>query len=195
MEIVLATHNKNKVFEMQNFLSEILGGEKILTATDVGILDIEEDGKTFEENALIKVNAVWKEGRIAIADDSGLCVNCLNGQPGVYSARYAGEPTDNEKNNQKLLQNMKDSKDRSAYFVCSIACKLQDGSEFTVTGKANGEILYEYRGEAGFGYDPLFFVPSVQKTFAELTKEEKNQISHRGNAMRLLKEELSKRLK
>ena len=190
MEIVLASHNKKKIKELDTFLSDMLGGNKILTAGEVGIDDIEENGTTFSENALIKARAVWKDGRLTIADDSGLCVNALGGAPGVYSARYAGEPCDNDKNNEKLLSELKDKSDRSAYFVCTIACKLPSGEEFTVTGRSDGVILNEKQGDGGFGYDPLFYFPSLKKTFAELTPDEKHSVSHRGNALRLLKEKL-----
>ncbi len=190
MEIVLASHNKKKICELESFLSDMLGGKKILTAGDVGVPDIEENGETFEENALIKARAVWKSGRIAIADDSGLCVNALDGRPGVYSARYAGEPCDNDKNNEKLLSELQDKDDRTAFFICTIACKLPSGEEFTVSGVANGVILTEKMGDGGFGYDPLFYFPPLKKTFAELTPDEKHSVSHRGDALRLLKERL-----
>ena len=194
MEIVLATHNKNKVKEIQGVLSAIFDGCEVLTATEVGVTDdIVEDGETFEENAMIKARAVWKEGRIAISDDSGLCVNALGGAPGIYSARYAGEPSDTPKNNAKLLSELKDKADRSAYFVCAIACILPNGESFTVRGIANGVILESEKGNAGFGYDPLFLYEPLGKTFAELTKEEKHEISHRGNALRMLAHELKNR--
>lgn len=194
MEIVLATHNKNKVKEIQGILSEIFDGCEVLTATEVGVTDdIVEDGETFEENAMIKARAVWKEGRIAISDDSGLCVNALGGAPGIYSARYAGEPSDTPKNNAKLLSELNGKADRSAYFVCAIACILPNGDSFTVRGTANGIILESEKGDAGFGYDPLFLYEPLGKTFAELTKEEKHEISHRGNALRMLADELKNR--
>lgn len=195
MEIVLATHNKNKVKEIQGVLSDIFDGCEVLTATEVGVTDdIVEDGETFEENAMIKARAVWKEGRIAISDDSGLCVNALGGAPGIYSARYAGEPSDTPKNNAKLLSELKGKADRSAYFVCAIACILPNGDSFTVRGTANGVILENAKGSEGFGYDPLFLYEPLGKTFAELTKEEKHEISHRGNALRMLADELKTRL-
>ena len=190
METVLASHNKKKIKELESFLSDMLGGKRVLTAGEVGVEDIEENGTTFEENALIKARAVWKEGRLAIADDSGLCVNALGGAPGVYSARFAGEPCDNDKNNEKLLCELEDRSDRSAYFICTIACKLPNGKEITVSGISNGVILKEKHGDGGFGYDPLFYFPPLDKTFAELTPEEKHSVSHRGNALRLLKEKL-----
>ena len=192
MKIVLATHNKNKIKEIENVLSDMLGGVKILTASEIGITeDIQENGTSFEENALIKARAVWKEGIFAIADDSGLCVNALGGRPGIFSARYAGEPCDNEKNNDKLLSELDGKDDRTASFICAIACKLPNGKEFTVRGTANGVILKEKEGTGGFGYDPLFYYPPLGKTFAELTTEEKYKVSHRGNALRTLKEKLS----
>jgi len=195
MDIIIATHNKNKVLEMEKALSSIIGEGKVLTAEQAGFSDdVEENGSTFEENALIKARSVRTDGCISIADDSGLCCNALNGAPGIYSARYAGEPCDNAKNNAKLLSNLEGFSDRSAYFVCAIACVLPDGTEFTVRGEAHGTILTELTGDGGFGYDPLFYVPELKKTFAELTREEKHEVSHRGNALRLLKEELSKRL-
>lgn len=190
MEIVLASHNKKKIKELEAELSDMLGGEKILTASEVGISDIEENGESFEENALIKARAVWKEGRLTLADDSGLCVSALGNKPGIYSARYAGEPCDNDKNNEKLLSELENKSDRHAFFVCTIACKLPSGEEFTVRGEAHGEILKEKVGFGGFGYDPLFYFTPLQKTFAELTPEEKLSVSHRGNALRLLKERL-----
>ena len=195
MDIILATHNKNKVLEMEKALSAIIGEGTVLTAEEAGFFeDVEENGSTFEENALIKARSVRMAGCISIADDSGLCCNALNGAPGIYSARYAGEPCDNAKNNAKLLCDLENVSDRSAYFVCAIACVLPDGTEFTVRGEAHGTILTELMGEGGFGYDPLFYVPELKKTFAELTREEKHEVSHRGNALRLLNEELTKRI-
>jgi len=196
MNIILATHNKNKVVEMQNALSALFPDVVVMTATEAGFTDdIEENGATFEENALIKARAVSKKGYISVADDSGLCVRALNDEPGIYSARYAGEPKSDEKNNALLLANLSGKNDRSAYFVSAIACVLPSGEEFTVRGVAEGVMLTEQKGEGGFGYDPLFFFPPLNKTFAELTTEEKNKVSHRGNAIRLFANELSKRFK
>ncbi len=194
MKVILATHNKNKVTEMQAVLANILGIDKVYTPDEFGITDeVEETGSTFEENAVLKARSIWNEGCLSIADDSGLCVNALNGEPGVYSARYAGEPTDNKKNNEKLLKCLEGKSDRSAYFVCAIACKMPNGEEFTVRGTANGIILTSEKGNGGFGYDPLFLFPELSKTFAELTTEEKHKVSHRGNALRLLETELNAR--
>ena len=196
MNIILATHNKNKVIEMQRVLSELFPDVNVMTATEAGFTDdIEENGTTFEENALIKARAVSKEGYISVADDSGLCVNALGGAPGIYSARYAGEPKSDDRNNALLLKNLADKSDRSAYFVSAIACVLPSGEEFTVRGIAEGVMLTEKKGQGGFGYDPLFFFPPLNKTFAEFTTEEKNTVSHRGNAIRVFASELAKRLK
>ena len=178
MEIVLATHNKHKIAEISEKL-----GKKVLSATDVGVTEIEENGTTFEENATIKATAVWIPGRLAIADDSGLCVNTLNGAPGIYSARYAGEPTDDKKNNEKLLAAIEDAEDRSGYYVCVVVCILPDGKKIVVRGETHGVLLKEYRGNGGFGYDPLFLCDESGKTFAEMTMQEKNAISHRGKAV------------
>lgn len=195
MDIVLASHNKNKIKEIEAVLSDMLGEQRVMTLTEAGVTEeIEENGSSFEENALIKAKAVWVPGRLTLADDSGLCVNALGGDPGIYSARYAGEPCDNAKNNEKLLSELKDKADRSAYFVCVIACKLPSGEEFTVRGTADGEILKEGAGNGGFGYDPLFYYPPLGRTFAELSAEEKNAVSHRGNALRLLKARLRESL-
>lgn len=190
MEIVLATHNKNKLLELTKILDGMFSELRVLTADDVGISDIEENGTTFEENAMIKAKAVWKEGRIAIADDSGLCVNALNGAPGVYSARYAGEPCNSTFNNAKLLSELSNKSDRSAYFNCTIACILPSGKSFTVNGRADGVILNAPSGNGGFGYDPLFFSNDAQKSFAELTMDEKNAVSHRGRALEALRKML-----
>lgn len=195
MNIILATHNKNKVVELQRVLSDIFSDVMVMTATEAGFTDdIEENGSTFEENAMIKARAVKKEGYISVADDSGLCVNALDGAPGIYSARYSGEPKSDERNNALLLANLEGKNDRSAYFVSAIACVMPNGEEFTVRGTAEGYMLSEQKGQGGFGYDPLFYFPPLDKTFAELTTDEKNQVSHRGNAIRAFAKELSKRL-
>ena len=191
MEIVLATHNKNKIREIEKLLSEVFADITVLSAVDVGVDDIEETGSTFEENAMIKAMAVWKPGRLTLADDSGLCVNALDGEPGLYSARYAGEPANDAKNNEKLLNRLAPFSDRSAYFICTIACILPDGRRFFVEGRSEGTILHQAAGSGGFGYDPLFFSTDVQKTFAELSLDEKNSVSHRGRALQALKTKLA----
>jgi XTP/dITP diphosphohydrolase len=158
---------------------------KILTLKDIGFTeDIVEDGESFEENAFIKASTVAALGYIGVADDSGLCVDALGGAPGVYSARYAGEPCDDVKNNELLLSRMKDvpEEKRTAVFVSTIAAVFPDGRRFVARGECPGTMLYEYRGTGGFGYDPLFLYEPLNKTFAEVNAEEKNAISHRARA-------------
>lgn len=190
MKFVLASRNSKKICELRALLSAYLSDVEILSLDDVGFYDeIEEDGNTFEENALIKARVAARSGYIGLGDDSGLCVDALNGEPGIYSARYAAlhssvDHSDAE-NNRVLLEKMSGLSDaeRRAAFVCCFACVFPDGREFTVRGSAKGHILKDYRGAGGFGYDPLFYCDSVQKTFAELSAEEKNRISHRALAV------------
>ena len=194
MKMVLASRNRHKIGELEALLSAHVDGIEILSLDEVGITgEIEEDGTTFEENALIKARAAATSGYIGLGDDSGLSVRALGGAPGIYSARYAGEHGNTEENNSLLLKNMEGVSDRYAEFVCVIACVLPSGEEFFVRGTAAGEILSDYCGEGGFGYDPLFFVPEFGKTFAQMRAEEKNAVSHRGNAVALLADELKKR--
>lgn len=192
MKIVLASRNKKKIAELQTLLGEYIEGIEILSLDDVGILgEIEENGNSFSENALIKARAAAESGYIGIGDDSGLEVDALGGAPGIYSARYAGGHGDDEANNQLLLKNLEDKTDRSARFVCALACVYPDGREdICVIGKAEGEIISEYRGAGGFGYDPLFYFPPLGKTFGELSAEEKNRVSHRSDAIRKMAEKL-----
>ena len=147
-------------------------------------------GMSFEENALIKARTAAESGYIGVGDDSGLCVNALGGAPGIFSARYAGGHGDDAANNEKLLRELSDKEDRSASFVCTIACVTPDGREFFVEGRAEGVILREASGKNGFGYDPLFYFPPLDKTFAELTPEEKNNVSHRAHAVEAFAEAL-----
>lgn len=192
MEIVLASRNAHKIKELQTILCESLGEVRILSLDEAGILDeIEENGETFAENALIKARAAAKSGKAGIGDDSGLCVNALGGAPGVYSARYAGEHGDDGANNQKLQRELSDKSDRSAYFVSAVACVFPDGREIVVEGRTEGVILTEARGTGGFGYDPYFFYEPFGKTFSEMTAEEKNSVSHRGKAVRALAAKLA----
>lgn len=192
MKILIATHNKHKLTEMARILAPM--GYEVVTDTDIGInlTDVEETGTTFMENARIKAESGCKEsGLICIADDSGLCVDALGGAPGVYSARYSGVHGDDESNIIKLLDELKDIPDekRTAYFQCSICVSFPDGTEVTAEGKCEGKIGYEKRGNNGFGYDPVFMVGD--KSFAELTSDEKDAISHRGNALKELRTKLS----
>ncbi|MDE6189828.1 MAG: RdgB/HAM1 family non-canonical purine NTP pyrophosphatase [Clostridia bacterium] len=189
MKAVLASNNRHKLVEIKTMLEGVF--EDILTLKDLNIqIEIEENGKTFEENALIKANTIAKMTNMpAIGDDSGLCVLALNGEPNIYSARYAGEPCDDKKNNQKLLDNIhaleKNGKvDRTAYFQSVIALCYPDGKFVTGSGKTYGKIIDEYRGTNGFGYDPLFLSDELDKTFGEATMEEKNTISHRSRALK-----------
>ena len=186
-ELILASNNAHKVEEIKSILDDY----KILTLKDIGYYeDIIEDGTTFEENALIKARTIAKySGKVAIADDSGLSVALLDGRPGVYSARYSAEQTD-EKNIEKVLLELNGEKSE-AKFVSVIALVRPDGTEITFRGECHGEIIFEKRGNNGFGYDPIFYVPSLEKTFAELTPEQKNSISHRKESL----EKFSKYLK
>jgi XTP/dITP diphosphohydrolase len=194
MKIVLASRNKKKISELQTLLAQYIEGIEILSLDDVGIYgEIEEDGQVFEDNALIKARVAATSGYIGVGDDSGLEVDALGGAPGVYSARYAGEHGDDEANNDLLLKNLEDKSDRSARFVCCIACVFPEkyGCEpIVVRGSVEGEILRERQGNGGFGYDPLFYFPQFGKTLAEVTPEEKNSVSHRGNAIKVFAEKL-----
>ena len=189
MKIVFASGNAHKVREVAKILSECASfeGVEVLSLKDIGFYDdIVEDGDTFEENALIKARAVAKLGYVCFADDSGLMVDALDGAPGIYSARYTGVHGSDEDNNALLLKNLEDVPDegRTARYACAIACVTPTGEEFTVTEYCEGTILREYRGNGGFGYDPLFYVKEYNKTLAEVTAEEKHAISHRGKAVR-----------
>lgn len=196
IKIVLASRNRHKMKELQTLLGEYIDGVEILSLDDVGLMDeIIEDGDTFEENALIKAKYAAHSGYIGVGDDSGLIVDALNGAPGVFSARYAGEHGNDHANNQLLLKNLDGIENRRAQFVCSIAVTLPNGSNFVVNGTVEGKILHEAHGNGGFGYDPLFWVETFDKTLAEVTPEEKNSISHRGKAVRALAEKLKEILK
>ena len=194
MKIVLASRNKKKKAELQVLLSQYIEGIEILSLDDVGIYgEIEEDGKTFEENALIKARAAASSGYIGVGDDSGLSVDALGGAPGVYSARYAGEHGNDEANNDLLLHNLKGVEDRTARFVCAVACVFPEGDtreDIVVRGEVEGKIIDERHGDGGFGYDPLFYYPPFGQTLAEIPAEQKNSVSHRGNAIKKLAEKL-----
>lgn len=183
MKFVLASQNKGKLAEMAEILKDL--GVEIVLQSDLGIsVDVEETGTTFEENARLKAVAVMKaSGLPAIADDSGLCVDALNGGPGVYSARYGGDISDPEKV-QLLLENMRGASTRAAYFASAIVCAFPNGDELVAEGRVNGSIAYAPAGEGGFGYDPVFFYGPMGKTFGQISREDKATISHRGNALR-----------
>lgn len=194
--IIFATGNAGKMREIREILSDF--GLEILSMKEAGVAaDIVEDGSTYEENALLKARAVAKktgEPDIVLADDSGLEVDYLNKEPGIYSARYLGEDTPYTIKNHNLIERLNGVPDekRTARFVCAIAAVLPDGRELTTRAAIEGRIDYEEKGQGGFGYDPIFYVPEFGKTTAELTEEEKNAVSHRGKALRAMKEELKK---
>ena len=193
LKFVLASRNKKKIRELETFLAGIPSDKVILSLDDIGYHDeIVEDGKTFAENSLIKASVPAKLGYIGVADDSGLEVDALNGAPGVYSARYSGEGATDEKNNAKLLSELEDVPDdkRAARFRTVVTCAFPDGTYFQVDGSCEGIILRAPEGSDGFGYDPLFWYAPFEKTFASLTPDEKNAVSHRGKAMRKFAEEL-----
>lgn len=190
--LVLASRNAGKVAEIKELLSGFDIGVRWLD--DFGpIPDVIEDGKTFEDNAYKKAYFTAKVlGFPALADDSGLVVEALNGAPGVYSARYAGNNASDEDRNNKLLYEMRGKDNRKAYFETIIAIAIPSGPALIYDGRCHGEIATEKKGENGFGYDPLFYYPPMKKTFAQMTSEEKNSVSHRGNAMKELKNEFDK---
>lgn len=190
MDLLFATTNKNKIKEIKGILSDC--DINVLTLNDVGIdIEVEEDGTTFVENAKIKAIAYAREaGMPALADDSGLEVDYLDKAPGVYSSRFLGEDTSYDVKNQYIIERLKgvNGQDRSARFVCAMALAKPDGDAITAIGTIEGIIGESIAGTNGFGYDPIFFLPEYGKTTAELSPEEKNSISHRGNAMREMKE-------
>ncbi|MDD3796714.1 MAG: XTP/dITP diphosphatase [Lachnospiraceae bacterium] len=196
--IIFATGNQGKMREIRMIMGDM--GMEILSMKEAGLeADIIEDGKTFEENALIKARTIWKmtKNDIVLADDSGLEIDYLNKEPGIYSARYMGEDTSYDIKNAKILERLNGVKEeeRTARFVCSIACALPGGKTLTSRGVMEGRIGYEIRGENGFGYDPVFYLPAIGCTSAELSPEQKNELSHRGKALREMKEKLVKILK
>lgn len=194
MKIVAATTNRGKVREFK----EVLGGLgcEIIPMQDAGLdLEIEETGSTYRENALIKARAVAMMCDCAvIADDSGLCVDALDGAPGLYSARFAGEGADDGDRNRKLLKAMEGEDNRHARYVACVAFIFPDGREYTAEGVVEGEILTEEHGDGGFGYDPLFYCTEIEKCFGLATPDEKNAVSHRGKALKNLYEILEKEI-
>lgn len=191
-KIIFATGNEGKMREVRMILQDL--GVEILSLKEAGIAaDVEENGTTFEENAVIKATEIMKMcGEIVLADDSGLEVDALNKEPGIYSARYMGHDTSYHIKNKSLIDRLegKSGEERIARFVCVIAAAFPDGRVFTTRGTMEGQIGYEERGENGFGYDPIFYLPEYGCYSAELPLEEKNKLSHRGKALRLMKEKL-----
>lgn len=202
MKIIFATGNEGKMREIRAILEDVTA--EILSMKEAGLsLDIEEDGESFAENAAIKAKAVADalatEGKFhdcaVLADDSGLEIDCLNGEPGIHSARYLGEETSFDVKSRDLLKRMEGVPDeeRTARFVCAIAAVFPDGENITTKGTIEGRIGHALKGDNGFGYDPIFYLPEYSRTAAELTDEEKNRISHRSRALALMKKELIKR--
>lgn len=200
--LLLATKNRGKVREFETIFDALASNPenydlprlRVLTLADVGFTaEIEENGDSFEANALLKARAAAGLGYIGVSDDSGLCVKTLGGAPGILSARYSGGG--DEENNEKLLRELSDAADRSAYYYCAVACVFPNGESFTASGRCDGMILREYRGTGGFGYDPLFFSADLQKGFGEATPEEKAAVSHRGRAVRAFAHEFYERLR
>ena len=194
MDFLIATHNMKKRDELSRILKPV--GVRALLAEEAGVdlTDVEETGTTFEENAFLKAQSGCLEsGMPCIADDSGLAVDALDGAPGVFSARYSGEHGNDDKNNELLLENLKDvpMEQRTARFVSAVCCVFPDGRKITVRGECEGKIAFDLKGNGGFGYDPLFLPEEYEgKTMAQLTPEEKDSISHRGKALRLLSKKL-----
>lgn len=192
MRAVLASHNKKKIAELQTILGDL--GVEVISQSEAGVdIEVEETGTTFEENARLKAHAVMEAtGLPAIADDSGLSVDALNGAPGVYSARYGGPGLDDTGRWQLLLKNMEGEENRACRFVCVICCAFPGGGEVLARGECPGVLAHAPQGEGGFGYDPIFYLPQLDKTMAQLTPQEKNSISHRGNALREFQKEWEK---
>lgn len=183
MKFVLASQNQHKLAEMQSILSA--HGVEVVLESDLGLhVDVEETGETFAENAMMKAKAVMNaSGLPAIADDSGVCVDALNGAPGVFSARYGGPELDDVGRYKLLLENMRGAKTRAAHFTSCIACAFPNGDTLEAEGICPGTIAFAPQGNGGFGYDPVFFLPELRKTYAQLTPEEKAAVSHRGKAL------------
>ena len=193
MKLILASNNANKLREFRSLVADM--DIELLSQREAGCdFEVDETGTTFEENAYLKASAVTAAtGYAAVADDSGLCVDALNGEPGIYSARYGlGHAASDRERYEYLLQKLEGVEDRSARFVCCICCTFPDGSVIRSRGECEGEILHAPKGSGGFGYDPVFHHDCVDKAMAELTPEEKNAISHRGKALRAFIEELRK---
>ena len=195
MKLIIASNNKHKIKEIKAILGDCFA--EIISLKEAGIShETVEDGKTFMENAIKKATEIAEiSGAVAIADDSGICVEALGGAPGIYSARYAsldGENADDEKNNDLLLKNLEGKDSRRAYYCCAIALAFPDKRVVKAEGYMHGEILTERHGTGGFGYDPIFKPDGYSVSVGEITGEEKNKISHRGNALRALYEKLKK---
>ena len=195
MRFVLATHNPGKLREMGEILRDL--GVEVVSPAALGIpVDVEETGTTFLENALLKAKAICRAANLpAIADDSGLCVDALNGAPGVYSARYGGEGLDDRGRCMLLLNSLRGATTRAAHFSCAVACVFPNGDTLTAEGRCDGSIAYAPLGEGGFGYDPVFLLPGTGKTVGQHSQEEKSAVSHRGKALKEFAGKLETHLK
>ena len=195
MKFVLASQNHHKLVEMQEILSD--HGVEVVLEEDIGLhVEVEETGSTFAENAMLKARAVMeRSGLPAIADDSGVCVDALDGAPGIYSARYGGPELDDVGRYQLLLNVMRGQTNRAAHFTSAIACIFPNGDTIEAEGQCPGTIAFAPMGNGGFGYDPVFFLPQLRKTYAQLTPEEKAAVSHRGKALAVFDEKLREYLK
>ncbi|MDD3338624.1 MAG: XTP/dITP diphosphatase [Lachnospiraceae bacterium] len=191
-QVIFATGNAHKLQEIKEILVDL--DWDIISMKEAGIdMEIIEDGKTFEENAIIKARTIMEAtGKMVLADDSGLVIDYLNGEPGIYSARYMGEDTSYHIKNKSLVDRLEGvpQEKRTARFVCAVAAIFPDGQVLTTEGKFEGIIGYEERGENGFGYDPIFFLPEYGCSSAELSREKKNELSHRGQALRMMRDKL-----
>lgn len=189
MKIILATFNKHKLFE----ISQLIGSTDIelLSLEDIGYEEeIIEDGKSFIENALIKAETIYNKYRIpTLSDDSGICIDALGGEPGIHSARFAGENTSSSEKNRLIIDMLKDKENRNAHYTCALAY-IDENEKFIVEKYCHGEIIDQEKGEEGFGYDPIFFIEAYNKTLAEIPLDEKNKISHRGQAFREFKKHI-----
>lgn len=196
MKIILATKNKGKINEFEK-LTEGMNIEVLSILDDIDFPDVVENGKTFEENSAKKAKEIAEyTGIITVSDDSGLCVDALNGKPGIYSARYSGENATDESNMEKLLKNLSNiqKENRKAHFVSVVSIAFPDGSVKSFRGETEGEILFEKEGNNGFGYDPIFYSYDLKKSFGNATPEEKKSVSHRGRAFQKLKKEVLEKL-
>jgi XTP/dITP diphosphohydrolase len=196
-KVIVASNNQGKIKEIKEILKDF--PLEVISLKEANIkVDVVEDGKTFMENAYKKAYEIYKiTGEMVLSDDSGLMVDVLNGAPGVFSARFSGEHGNDKKNNEKILELLKDKKDedRKAKFVAAMVFIINENKVVQAQGECNGYIIDEERGDDGFGYDPLFYIPDLKKTFAEISRSEKNVISHRGRALSILKDKLNQELK
>lgn len=189
MKIILATYNKHKLYEISHLMDSL--NIELLSLEDIGYEEeIIENGKSFIENALIKAETIYDKYKMpTLADDSGICIDALDGKPGIHSARFAGENTSSIEKNRIIIEMLKGIEDRKAHYTCALAY-VDDKEKFIVEKYCHGEIIDQEKGEEGFGYDPIFYIPAYNKTLAEIPLDEKNKISHRGQAFREFKKHI-----